>query len=62
MNSENSLSQKLGTKKQLNEAINVLKFFNYRIRNELKNRESSANDVNVETPQSSGGVQQPQNL
>ncbi len=51
MNSEKLSPQKSDRKRQLKEGIQILKFFNHRIREELKNRES-ANDESVETPQS----------
>lgn len=52
---------------KIKEAVNVLKFLDYRIRQELKNRENSSNDENAETPQFDAedarsldlGIQQP---
>ena len=41
MSKEELSSQKLEKNPQLKEAVNVLKFFNVRIRKELKNREKS---------------------
>ncbi len=47
---------------KLKEAYDVLKFIDYRVRQELKNREKSANGENVETPQSSDEGQPPPRL
>ena len=49
---------------RLNKAVDVLKFFDFRIRQELKNREKQANNADVETPQSAfeGGQSPPRDI
>lgn len=50
-NSENSLSQKSDIKNQVNDAIKTLKFFDYRLRKEMKSRKEQSNSVDVSTSQ-----------